>query len=476
MTRASLPLLLLLCLCFTPQRSFSNVLNSLKRPVLPGNRVIHTSFFAQIPDWHGKPARINFITHKGADLYVVTDTTGGLIYRVTPQRKVSLFFDVADAILRATGRRMSFANKIHGGLRSLAFHPNFYRNGLLYVSAMEQKPSKPWLFRYLSSPNKTAAADSVVLEFRYDFKQKRVLPWTYRQVLRIGVAVFDHPIKQIGFHWLNLYIAHGDGSVQSATAGGGQRNDALGKILRINPLNNRNQPYSIPFSNPFRTSSWRLPEIYASGFRNPHNFCFGKWGEFFVTDVGRDNFEEINIVKAAHNYGWSQREGHARHLSTGGLLSGIAPLPWNDSAYGFTYPNVILGHETQFGRRFVGQAISTSCPIENRSPLSNTILFSNFPTGEMYYSLLSEMRNANTQGNPAHLTSARVFRPPIFFDHDNNQRTAPIQVQRLLDVVRMDERFKTETRVDVRFGTGPGGQIYWSSKKNGRIYVITNSR
>ncbi|PXF49564.1 HHIP-like protein 1 [Gracilariopsis chorda] len=470
-----LKLLLMLLLssvhCFQPS---PGVVNSVKSPIINGNRVVQTRLFAQIPDWNGKPARVNFITSHGPDLYVCTDTTGGLIYKVTPWGQVSMFFNVADAIFRTTGRRMSFANRIHGGLRSLAFHPLFSENGLLYVSAMEEKPTEPWRFRYLSTPPKTARADSVVIEFRYDFKQNRVLSWTYREVLRIGVPVFDHPIRQIGFYWRNLYISHGDGSVQSATAGGGQRNDALGKILRINPLKHGNQPYSIPFLNPF-VNTWRMPEIYATGFRNPHNFCFGKWGELFVTDVGRDNFEEINIVKPGANYGWSEREGNARHLPGGGLLSGIAPLPWNDSAYGYTYPNVILGHAARYGRRFVGQAISSSCPIENTSPLSNTILFSNFPTGDMYYSLLSEMRFANTTGAPWQLSSARVFRPRIFFDHDNNPNTPPIRVQRLLDIVQMDPRFASEKRVDVRFGRGPSGEIYWSSKKNGRIYLITNS-
>lgn len=454
----------------------AQIVNAFNKPIVNGNRVVHTRLFAQIPEWgRGRAARIVSMTTMGSDLYACTDITGALVYKVSAAGKVNLFFNAASAILHGSGRRVSFANRYHGGLRALAFHPYFARNGLLYVSAMEERPANSNAFRYLSNPFRAAAADSVVVEFRYDFVLKRVLYSSYREVLRIGVPVFDHPIKHIAFHWLNLYIAHGDGSIQSYRPGSGQRNDALGKMLRINPFKYHNRSYNIPHSNPFATSATLPPEIYALGFRNPHTFCFSKSGELFVTDVGRDNFEEINIVRSGGNYGWSEREGQMRHLHKGGLISGLAPLLANDSAHGYLYPNVVVGHAARYGSSFVGQALASSCPIENASPLANSILFSDFPSGDLYYSLLSDMRAARTSGNPLKLSSAPVFRPKIFFDHDNNPATPDLPVASLLDVIRMDPKFARKRRVDVRFGQGARGEIYWSSKTNGRIYVVSTS-
>lgn len=427
--------------------------------------------FAQIPDYNGVPSRINSFTTHARNFYVCTETSGGLIYKISPSGKVSRFFDVAAAIRKSTGRAMSFSNSVHGGLRSVAFHPQFQKNGLFYVSAMEERPSDPSKVQYLADPKDTASADSVVIEWKYNHKKRVVDDMSYRQVLRIGIRVFNHPIKQILFRGNLLYIAHGDASRLTPMEGGGQRNDPYGKILRINPLKRGSLPYTIPSSNPFQNSS-RLGEIYAFGFRNPHNLCFSKSNELFVTDIGRDNAEEINIVKAGKNYGWSEREGPWVHKATGGTISGVGALPKNDARFGYIYPVAFVGHAV-FKEDKVG--LAGSCPIENGSLLNNVMLYSNFPDGDMYYSFLKGMRNAVTKGRPSKLSQTATYRARLFFDHDGNENTEAIRVGNFLELVRMDRRFGGETRADIRFGQGPSGEIYITCKKNGRVYTVTSS-
>lgn len=444
--------------------------NPVKIPIIKNAMNVHTRRFAKLPDSQGDPARINALIPRGSDLYAVTLTK---IYKVSRTGAVSLWFDVAAAIRQATNRDLSITNKKHGGVRSLAFHPGFKNNRLIYISAMETRPKNPAKFTYISDSSKIDA-DSVLLEFRCA-RSGKPRPGTYRNVFRIGMPVYDHPIKQIAFHKGLLYIAHGDGSEQSATAGGGQKNDALGKILRINPRASNRRPYTVPNSNPFTRSSKFKNEIWALGFRNPHHICFGKDGTLFAVDAGRSNVEEVNIIQPGKNYGWANREGTFVHAG-GGLVSGIRDLPNDDAKFGYTYPNAQVGHDGPFRSGFIGQAIAGGCPVENGSPMAGNYFYADFPqSGKLYFSRISELKRAVVRGAPNKLRQARTRQAVIYFDHDNNPKTAPRRYDSLGAAMRSESQFRNEQRVDVRFGRGSRGELYWSSKISGTIYIFTSS-
>lgn len=453
--------------------------NVVKTPIRKGSRNIVIKPFAQIPTFNGKPAKIVAIVNQGKYLYVTTSSTGGYIYRIDEKGNVMLWFDVTAAVFAQTGRNISFVSGIHGGVRGLAFHPTFYRTGLFYISALETRPRPDWSFKYLSKPPpgvNRAIADSVILEWRYDFAKRRVDETSYRNLFRVGLPYLDHPIKQMIFIGYHLYIGHGDGSLQSGSGGGGQNNDALGKILRITPIQRGDLPYTIPQTNPYIGNPNYIDETYAIGFRNPHNLCYSARSGLFVTDVGRDNVEEINIVKGGRDYGWPRREGTFRHLKVGGTESGVKRLPFKDAQFKYTYPNVQVGHNARRGERYVGLALAGSCPIENGSKNDGLFLYANFPeTGELYYSNIRRMQSAVTMGKPSELTQATTFLARILYDHDDDPKTADVKVKNLRDIVRLDLNRTSLSRADVRFGRGRRGEIYWSSKSNGKIYVITSS-
>lgn len=217
------------------------------------------------------------------------------------------------------------------------------------------------------------------------------------------------------------------------------------------------------------------PEIYALGFRNPHNLCFARDGTLFVADAGRANVEEVNIVERGRNYGWSRREGTFVHVG-GGLIRGVRDLPARDERFGFTYPAAQVGHEGNVGAGFIGQAIAGGCPIQNGSPMSGNYFYADFPeTGKLYFSSIPALKRAVTKGPRQRLWQARTKQAVIFFDHDNNPRTPPKRFNSLGDAMRSEYRFRNEKRVDVRFGRGTRGELYWSSKVSGRIYIFTSS-
>lgn len=443
--------------------------------------------FSRIPDFvsvnqPGRvfPSKLVGMSFFNRDLYVTTSTSGAYIYKILPNGKPLFWADIGSAVKQDTGRNVNCETAQHGGLRGVAFPPDFQKSGLFYTSFMEARPKNPPGFRYLSRPwpfGTPTVADSVVAEFRYDFTKKTVVKGSYRSVLRIGLRTKDHPIKQITFQGRFLLVAHGDGSLGSNPSPGGMNNDGLGKILRIDPRKLGTSAYRIPTSNPFVWNKKYKPEIYAIGFRNPHNICWSTKSGLYVADVGRDNVEEINLVARGGNYGWGKREGTFINLWRGGTLTGIAPLPEDDAKYGYIYPAVQLGHaQPEGGQIRWGIAIAGSCPVENGSPMSGTYMYANFgERGELYYSWIGDMLRATKRGPPKNLSQARVFRVRrIIFHSGSGKNKKKVVTDSLVGLVSAD-RGKSLRRVDARFGRGRRGEIYIMSKATGTVYIVMST-
>ena len=474
--------------------------NAIAAPIVDLGVTVELTPFAELPATPLGAARINNFAVMGDRLFVVEDYDGKIyeLERNGQTGSVSLFFDVKSAMVAATGRRLDNTSIFHGGLRSVAFHPNFATNGLFYTSVMEQRPANPNPADYLSDAANPIVADGVLIEWSYDHDQERVDPASYRQVFRVGMPVYDHPIKQISFNpfaaagdidFGKLYIAHGDGSVQSATAGGGMRNDALGKILRINPRRATNgNPYRIPPDNPFVGDPSIPDEVWSMGHRNPHHLAFAQGGDgeiqLIAAEAGRDNVEEVNLIEAGGNYGWPEREGTFVHLPGGDLVDGIAALPANEVDFGYVFPAAQVGHVGPRGQGFSGQSIAGGYVVDNGSALSGQYFYSDFPvSGRLFHSEFVELVDAVTlleAGNsnrdqPAELSQAPTGEASILFDHDANPATPSLSRSSLRDVFNDSPRYDGSGRADVRFGQGPDGELYVSSKKNGTVYLVTNS-
>ncbi len=446
--------------------------------------------YVQLPA--GQHSILSLSTPLPDDRLYVSSSLGG-IYAIdeTPEGNVPrLWFNSRIAVRDASGLSMNYDNGQHGGLRAFAPHPDFANNGKLYLSFMHDRPADADPSRYLGNSVSEVDADSVLAEFTFDFETGEFITESYRELFRVSMPVFDHPIKQIRFNQYAepgdddyglLYVAHGDASVQSAIFGGGQnRDDALGKILRIDPLENGDQKYTTP-NSPFADDDDTLNEIYALGLRNPHNLSFAldDAGEsrLVVAEIGRSNIEEINIVDAGGDYGWSSREGTFRHLANGGSINGVRPLPEDDVDFGYVYPAVQFDHDSPPGSGFVGIAVAGGHVIANGSELDGHYIFGDFGnSGRIFNSSWDEMQNAVTRldastpdaDEPDELTQAPVSLSRLNFDHDQDPLTDRITYDRFSPLLET-------TRSDFRFGEGSEGELYISSKRNGRVYLVTNS-
>eukprot|EP00903_Cladosiphon_okamuranus_P020570 g18881.t1 len=114
----------------------------------------------------------------------------------------------------------------------------------------------------------------------------------------------------------DLYWSTGDGGPQEDPLNTGQdTTNLLGSIIRVSvPPDGRG--YSIPSGNLGGTA---LPEICASGFRNPWRCGFDRaTDDLWCGDVGSQEIEEIDIIECGNNYGWSRFQGSRCEEATGG--------------------------------------------------------------------------------------------------------------------------------------------------------------
>ena len=195
-----------------------------------------------------------------------------------PQAKP--FMDVSDRVSRGSEQ----------GLLGLTFHPDYARNGRLYVNLTDRK------------------GDTRVLEFKVATGEPdRVDPTSERELLFVDQPYSNHNGGHLAFGPDGLlYVGLGDGGSGGDPQGNGQNPKALlGKMLALD-VDAAERP---------------KPTIVALGLRNPWRYAFdGVTGHLWIADVGQNKFEEVDVLSAtsrtaaAHggapvNFGWNIVEG-----------------------------------------------------------------------------------------------------------------------------------------------------------------------
>ncbi len=95
----------------------------------------------------------------------------------------------------------------------------------------------------------------------------------------------------------NLFVTLGDHFYDARLAQ--TLDNHIGKIVRITPEG------KAPPDNPFLGRPGALPEIWASGVRNPEGLAFNPAsGELWEQEHGPRGGDEINIIRKGANYGW----------------------------------------------------------------------------------------------------------------------------------------------------------------------------
>ncbi len=188
------------------------------------------------------------------------------------------------------------------GLLGLAFHPEL---DLAYVDFTDTD------------------GDTVVAEFAIDPSTGVFDTASFRQVLTVDQPFANHNGGKLEFGPDGLlYIGLGDGgSADDPMRTALDPTRRLGKILRIDPVADAGEPFTVPGDNPFVGVDGADPTIWAVGLRNPWRFSFDRaTGDLWIADVGQNEFEEINRAPAVEgrdagrglSFGWSAFEGNTR--------------------------------------------------------------------------------------------------------------------------------------------------------------------
>ncbi|HSA82479.1 MAG TPA: PQQ-dependent sugar dehydrogenase [Geminicoccaceae bacterium] len=267
-----------------------------------------------------------FVGEQAGEVYVIT---------ADGQRLEAPFLDLRE---RMVTLQQGFDER---GLLGMAFHPDFARNGLVYVNySAKLRPGSPFkgqtAYTRRLSELRVSASDSNIA----DPASERILleiDWVNRKHNGGGLA-----FGRDGY----LYLGLGDGggvhgvpdfyiAPPSDSKDPNRHIDVIpedpfkipprfheydryaqdlsllyGKILRID-VDHGHPGYAIPMTNPFRGSERGREEIYAWGFRNPFRISFDRAGngDLFVSGVAESFWETIYLVDRPGNYGWAIREG-----------------------------------------------------------------------------------------------------------------------------------------------------------------------
>ncbi|MBW4597578.1 MAG: PQQ-dependent sugar dehydrogenase [Brasilonema angustatum HA4187-MV1] len=424
-------------------------------------------------------ARLNLLSHvgDGSGRLFVNDMRGKLY--IIMNDKASVYMNLKNLVCPGFSDETS-----QQGFTYFAFHPEFAKNGIFYTIHSEEKnnriPDFPVTKTIFDSKGKVIESShhEVIREWKATNPTANTFSGTFREILRIEKPYPDHNIGQLSFNpnakpgnadYGMLYIAVADGgsdgfpvSHTDPLNNGQDLGTPLGKILRINPFGNNstNGKYGIPKDNPFvkdgspNISPKKLGEIWAYGLRNPHRFSWdmGGEGKMLIVDIGQAFIEEVNLGIKGANYGWGNREG--TWVIDEKNENVLFPLPKNDADYGYTYPVAQYEHDKPPNwSGYYAVAIAGGYVYRGKAipELVGQYIFGDF-------------------GN-----DGRFFHVPV--NQLVNGKQAKIKELRLFDGKRETSFLKIagSERSDIRFGIDEAGEIYVTSKSDGKVRKLVRS-
>ena len=315
---------------------------ALTEPILSGPTIVLEKI-ADLPAASGGGVKLTHAGDGSGRRFAIAK--GGVVYRIDPGMPPSqvpaTFLDLATA-------NVEIATGFEKGLLGLAFHPDFadseaagYRKFYTYTS--EPLSSGTVDYTHPEKPN-GGNHHSVIREWMTvdgDPTQVDLFAGS-RELLRLGQPNSNHNGGDLAFDEANLlYISLGDGGSandgvntnsnidgHTNVIGNGQDlTNPFGSILRIDPLQDGADPYTVPDNVLADGDGPNFDEIYAYGLRNPYRISFdSETGDLYAGDVGQGAREEVDLILNGGNYGWVWLEGTLQRSDTPEGFDSIDPI------------------------------------------------------------------------------------------------------------------------------------------------------
>jgi glucose/arabinose dehydrogenase len=203
--------------------------------------------------------------------------------------------------------------KQDGGLLDVEVHPQYARNGWIYLAYSETLPGYTPPPVDPSAPPAPAPPpqggrgrggppDPPSMTVIVRGKINKNNEWTDEQVLfRAPAALYSSTNAHYGSRFTfdkqgHLFFTLGEKNnmVHAQDLG-----DPLGKIHRVN------DDGTIPKDNPFVNRPGAVPSIWSYGHRHPQGLAWDPvTGKLWESEHGPQGGDEINIIEPGHNYGW----------------------------------------------------------------------------------------------------------------------------------------------------------------------------
>ena len=231
----------------------------------------------------GLSTPVAVVAEPGTDRLFVVEQTGRIVIVDNGAVLDEPYIDLAEDIT---------TEGLEQGLLGFALHPDYANNGRSFVYFTDTAGNSR-LLEYSRSSITSAQFEKTVL--------RQDQPHQYHNG---GQLIFGPD----GY----LYLTFGDGGGISDQFQNAQNADTLlGGIVRLDI--DSGDPYTIPPDNPFAQGGG-APELFLMGLRNPWRIAFdAATDELYVTDVGQDGWEEVNVLALSTaggtNFGWPIVEG-----------------------------------------------------------------------------------------------------------------------------------------------------------------------
>lgn len=172
-----------------------------------------------------------------------------------------------------------------GGLGDVVLHPDFARNGMVYLSFAEKGEGE--------LRGAAVARGKLVLDEKGGGALSNV-DVIWRQAPKVtGRGHFGHRIA-FGSDG-KLWISSGDRQKFDPAQ---EMQANIGKIIRLN------DDGSVPQDNPFADQGGVAPQVWSLGHRNPLGIAFDAKGRLWAQEMGPTGGDELNLIERAKNYGY----------------------------------------------------------------------------------------------------------------------------------------------------------------------------
>ncbi|MFT4177123.1 MAG: PQQ-dependent sugar dehydrogenase [Luteolibacter sp.] len=275
-----------------------------------------------------------------------------------------------------------------GGLMEVAIHPDYQKNGWIYLGFNEGTREGVGRPRCI-----TAIVRGRIKDHRWTDQQ-----WIYRPDPKFrstaGVHFGTRIVFKDGYLWFP--IGERGGMMQAQDLG-----NPVGKIFRLH------DDGRVPGDNPFVNTPGAIPAIWSYGHRNPQGLAIDpRDGTIFSTEHGPRGGDELNLIKKGANYGWPVVSYGMNYNGT--PLVSATEKPGIENPVTYWVPSIaVCGLDFYQGKAFpkwnndlfsgaLAQQEVRRLRIENGKAVSQEIIFKNFgrvrdvatgPDGFLYITL-----------------------------------------------------------------------------------------